>query len=47
MSEPGLFCQVNTSAGGPAETAKKHVPVINVPAAIKARTAIYGKYKSW
>ena len=36
MSEPGLFCQVNTAASGPAETAKKHVPVINVPAAIQA-----------
>ena len=25
MSEPGLFCQINTAATGPAETAKKHV----------------------
>jgi superoxide reductase len=25
-----LFCQVNTTATGPAETAKKHVPVITV-----------------
>ena len=35
MSETSLFCQVNTSATGPAETAKKHVPVITVPATIK------------
>ncbi len=36
MSEPGLFCQVNTVTTGPAETAKKHVPVINVPASVTA-----------
>lgn len=35
MSETSLFCQVNTAATGPAETAKKHVPVITVPATIK------------
>ncbi|MCF6147351.1 MAG: desulfoferrodoxin [Candidatus Kuenenia sp.] len=36
MSEPGLFCQINTAATGPAETAKKHVPVITSPEKIKA-----------
>ena len=35
MAEPSLFCQINTAATGPAETAKKHVPVITVPATIK------------
>ena len=30
MAETSMFCQVNTSATGPAETAKKHVPVITV-----------------
>ena len=30
MAEPGLFCQINTAASGPAETAKKHVPVISL-----------------
>ena len=35
MAEPSLFCQINTSATGPAETAKKHVPVITVPDVIK------------
>src|SRR4030067_1935666 len=36
MSEPGLFCQINTAATGPAETAKKHVPVITSPEKVKA-----------
>src|SRR3990172_10684212 len=36
MAEPSLFCQINTLASGPAETAKKHVPVITVPATVKA-----------
>ncbi len=30
MAETTLFCQINTSATGPADTAKKHVPVISV-----------------
>jgi len=30
MSNPGLFCQVNTATTGPAETAKKHVPEITI-----------------
>ncbi len=36
MSGAGLFCQVNTAVTGPADTAMKHVPVINVPASVKA-----------
>ncbi len=35
MAEPSLFCQVNTAVTGPAETAKKHAPVIIVPDAVK------------
>ena len=35
MAETSLFCQINTAATVPAETAKKHVPVITVPATIK------------
>lgn len=35
MAEPSLFCQVNTAETGPAETAKKHVPVITTPAEVK------------
>ncbi|OHB35951.1 MAG: hypothetical protein A3G70_06630 [Planctomycetes bacterium RIFCSPLOWO2_12_FULL_39_13] len=35
MAETSLFCQINTSATGPAETAKKHVPVITVSGVIK------------
>ena len=30
MAETSLFCQVNTLATGPADTAKKHVPVITI-----------------
>lgn len=35
MAESTLFCQVNTAATGPAETAKKHVPVITTQGDIK------------
>ncbi len=36
MAETSLFCQVNTAATGPAETAKKHAPVVTVPEQVKA-----------
>lgn len=36
MAETSLFCQVNTLATGPADTAKKHVPVMTVPESVKA-----------
>ncbi|MDN3513814.1 MAG: class II SORL domain-containing protein [Candidatus Brocadia sp.] len=35
MAESTLFCQVNTLATGPADTAKKHVPVITVAGNVK------------
>lgn len=35
MAEMSLFCQVNTAATGPADTAKKHVPVITVQGDVK------------
>ncbi len=35
MAETSLFCQVNTVATGPADTAKKHVPVINIQGNVK------------
>ena len=36
MAETSLFCQVNTLATGPADIAKKHVPVMTVPDNVKA-----------
>ncbi|MCF6156356.1 MAG: hypothetical protein E3K36_14195 [Candidatus Brocadia sp.] len=35
MAETSLFCQINTLATGPADTAKKHVPVITIQGAVK------------
>jgi superoxide reductase len=35
MAETSLFCQVNSLVTGPADVAKKHAPVITIPANVK------------